>query len=183
MAWNEPGNNDNDPWNPDKNRNNGAGRPDGDREKDANNDPWGRKPGGKEQGPPDLDEAFRKLMDMLGVKKSRKSGGSNNGGDSGMSGKFGGGLIAVVLLAVLGLWGATGVYQVDQQERGVVLRLGEYHSTVMPGLHWNPSMIDSVTTCMGSLCVCFRIAKAKTLDPSLSTVFSGDLGLNVGLLT
>lgn len=145
MAWNEPGNNDNDPWNPDKNRNNGAGRPDGDREKDANNDPWGRKPGGKEQGPPDLDEAFRKLMDMFGVKKSRKSGGSDNGGDSGMSGKFGGGLIAVVLLAVLGLWGATGVYQVDQQERGVVLRLGEYHSTVMPGLHWNPSMIDSVT--------------------------------------
>ena len=69
MAWNEPGNNDNDPWNPDKNRNNGAGRPDGGREKDADNDPWGRKPaGGKDQSPPDLDEAFRKLMDMLGVK-------------------------------------------------------------------------------------------------------------------
>ncbi|KZN15412.1 FtsH protease activity modulator HflK [Marinomonas sp. TW1] len=144
MAWNEPGNNDNDPWNPDKNRNNGAGRPDEGRDKEKSNDPWGRQSGGKDQGPPDLDEAFNKLMDMLGVRKSRKGGGSNGGG-SGLSGKFSGGLIAIVLLALCALWAATGVYQVDQQERGVVLRLGEYHSTVMPGLHWNPPMIDSVS--------------------------------------
>ncbi|MEP3349640.1 MAG: FtsH protease activity modulator HflK [Marinomonas sp.] len=146
MAWNEPGNNDNDPWNPDKNRNNGAGRPDEGRDKDTNNgnDPWGRKAGGKEQGPPDLDEAFRKLMDMFGVKKSRKTGGPNGGG-SGMSGKFGGSLIAIALIAVGALWAATGIYQVDQQERGVVFRLGEYHSTVLPGLHWNPPLIDSVS--------------------------------------
>ena len=144
MAWNEPGNNDNDPWNPDKKRDTGAQRPDDGREKDSNNsDPWGRKPGGKEQGPPDLDEAFKKLMDMLGVKKTRKSGGP--GGDSGFSGKMGGGLIAILLIALIALWAATGVYQVDQQERGVVLRLGKYHSTVMPGLHWHPPMIDTVS--------------------------------------
>ncbi len=144
MAWNEPGNNDKDPWNPDNNRNNGAGRPDGGREKETENDPWGRKPGGKDQSPPDLDEAFRKLMGMFGGKKSGNSGGSNNGGP-GVSGKLSGGLVAVVLIALLGLWAATGVYQVDQQERGVVLRLGKYHSTVMPGLHWNPPLIDSVS--------------------------------------
>ncbi|BFM48611.1 FtsH protease activity modulator HflK [Marinomonas sp. THO17] len=144
MAWNEPGNNDNDPWNPDKNRSNGTGRPDEGRDKEKGNDPWGRPSGGKEQGPPDLDEAFNKLMDMLGVKKSRKGGGSSNG-SSGFSGKFSGGLVVIVLLALFALWAATGVYQVDQQERGVVLRLGKYHSTVMPGLHWNPPLIDSVS--------------------------------------
>ncbi|MBJ7537546.1 FtsH protease activity modulator HflK [Marinomonas transparens] len=145
MAWNEPGNNDNDPWNPDKNRNNGAGRPDDGREKDADKgDPWGRQTGGRDQGPPDLDEAFRKLMDMLGVKKTRK-GGSGGGNDSGLSGKFSSGLIAIVLIGLLALWAATGVYQVDQQERGVVLRLGKYNATVLPGLHWNPPLIDSVS--------------------------------------
>jgi membrane protease subunit HflK len=37
------------------------------------------------------------------------------------------------------------VYQVDQQERGVVLRFGKYLDTVQPGLHWNPPLIDEVT--------------------------------------
>ncbi|REG81629.1 FtsH protease activity modulator HflK [Marinomonas pollencensis] len=144
MAWNEPGNNDKDPWNPDKNRTDG-GRPNDGREKDSNgSDPWGRQTGGNDQSPPDLDEAFRKLMGMLGVKKGRK-GGSGGGGDSGFSGKFGGSLIAIVLIALLGLWAASGVYQVDQQERGVVLRLGKYHETVMPGLHWNAPLVDSVS--------------------------------------
>jgi membrane protease subunit HflK len=55
-----------------------------------------------------------------------------------------GGLLAVGVVAVTALWGASGIYQVDQQERGVVLRLGKYHETVMPGLHWNPPLIDSV---------------------------------------
>jgi len=38
-----------------------------------------------------------------------------------------------------------GFYTVDQQERGVVLRLGEYRTTVQPGLQWNPPLIDDVT--------------------------------------
>ena len=95
-------------------------------------DPWGRK-GRNEQGPPDLDEAFRKLMDMIGVKGNR--GGSGGGSGGGLGGKMSGGLIVVGVAAVTALWAASGIYQVDQQERGVVLRLGEYHETVMPGLH------------------------------------------------
>jgi membrane protease subunit HflK len=39
-----------------------------------------------------------------------------------------------------------GFYQLDQQERGVVLRFGKYINTVQPGLHWNPPIIDDVTT-------------------------------------
>ncbi|WP_191603112.1 FtsH protease activity modulator HflK [Marinomonas algicola] len=142
MAWNEPGNNDKDPWNSDKDRNT-SGQSDTDKNNDSpNNDPWGRDKR-NEQGPPDLDEAFGKLMEMLGVKKGGRSGGSGGGGN--LSNKFGGSLVAIVLIGILGLWGAAGVYQVDQQERGVVLRLGKYYETVMPGLHWNPPMIDSVS--------------------------------------
>ena len=36
-----------------------------------------------------------------------------------------------------------GIYQVEQAERSVVLRLGEYLETKGPGLRWNPPIIDS----------------------------------------
>jgi membrane protease subunit HflK len=53
-------------------------------------------------------------------------------------------VIAVVFL--LG-WAVMGVYQVDQQERGVVLRFGkQLEEVVLPGLHWNPPLIDKVMT-------------------------------------
>ena len=39
-----------------------------------------------------------------------------------------------------------GFYQVDEKEQAVVLRLGKYHDTVGSGLHWNPKLIDSVST-------------------------------------
>ncbi len=125
MAWNEPGGNGNnqDPW--------GGG-----------NDNRGGK-GGGDQGPPDLDEALRKLQDKLnnifGGKKS--SGGS--GGNGGNTGSGAGFFWVVVLIAVL-VWGGMGVYTVDQQEQGVVLRLGKFSETVGPGLQWNPPLIDAV---------------------------------------
>lgn len=52
------------------------------------------------------------------------------------------GLVAVVVLVAYFL---LGIYQLNEQERGVVLRLGVYKETVGPGLHWNPPLIDSVT--------------------------------------
>ncbi len=39
-----------------------------------------------------------------------------------------------------------GIYQVNEQERAVVLRLGVYHTTKGAGLHWNPPLIDKVET-------------------------------------
>jgi membrane protease subunit HflK len=50
-----------------------------------------------------------------------------------------------LLLVALVIWAAMGFYQVDQQERGVVLRFGKYHDMVQPGLQWNPPLIDEVT--------------------------------------
>lgn len=86
--------------------------------------------------------------------KPRPSGGGSGPEDwlrkleQTVTGLFGGngrsGLITVAVLALL-LWGLLGIYQVNEQERAVVLRLGVYHATVGPGLHWNPPIIDSVS--------------------------------------
>ena len=52
------------------------------------------------------------------------------------------GIAIAVLLLGYGFWG---LYQVDQQERGVVFRFGEVRDeVVLPGLHWNPPIIDRV---------------------------------------
>ena len=124
MAWNEPGGNGNnqDPWN------SGGGR---------------RGGGGNDQGPPDLDEALQKLQEKLnGI--FGKTGGSKGSGGSGSSGGSTGGFFGIIALVILIGWGALGFYTVDQQERGVVLRLGKYSETVEPGLRWNPRLVDDV---------------------------------------
>lgn len=126
MAWNEPGGNGNnhDPWS-------GGG------------DNRGKR-GGKDQGPPDLDEAMRKLQDRIG---GIFGGGKKRGGFGGGAGGKGGGsgfFVVLIVLAAL-FWAGMGFYTVDQQERGIVLRLGKYHDTVQPGLQWNPPLIDEVT--------------------------------------
>lgn len=125
MAWNEPGGNGNqhDPWG------NGGRKP------NQNSDNNGKRPN---QGPPDLDAALKNLQEKLG----KFLGGKNSKQPS----KFGGmGLIGIVLVLIAAIWAASGFYLVDQAERGVVLRLGKYHETVMPGLRWNPPIVDSVS--------------------------------------
>ena len=109
---------------------------------DKPRDPWGG--GGKQnqnQGPPDLDETLGKLFEWLGGIFG--GGGKSGGGGGGKSAS--GGLIVTVLVVAAVAWGLMGFYTVDQQERGVVLRLGKYHSTVQPGLQWNPPLIDDVS--------------------------------------
>ena len=110
MAWNEPGGGDKDPW---------GGRGD--------------------QGPPDLDEAFKRLQAQLaGI-----FGGGGGGGSGGRG--FNSGLFGLVLVGLVLLYLGFGVYQLDQQERGVVFRFGKVkEDVVMPGLHWNPPIIDVV---------------------------------------
>jgi membrane protease subunit HflK len=118
MAWNEPGGNSN------------------------NQDPWGSGGGGRrgggggdQKGPPDLDEAFRKLQDSLnGMFGSKKRGGGSGIGSGG--GKRGGmALVWISLVVLLAVWLFNAVYIVDEQEQAVVLRFGKYHETVGPGLN------------------------------------------------
>jgi membrane protease subunit HflK len=113
MAWNEPGGGDNKP-----------------------RDPWG----GGDQGPPDLDEALKKLQEKIGGLF-----GGGGGGSSGGSSALSGAMFGVIAAGALLVWALMGFYQIDEQERGVVLRFGKYLETVQPGLQWNPPLIDDVT--------------------------------------
>ena len=118
MAWNEPGGNN-----------------------QGDKDPWGNK---NDQGPPDLDEAFKKLQNNLSQMFGGKSGGSGGAG-GGSSLKMNSGMIGgLIILAIVG-WALSGVYTLDEKERGVVLRLGKVNDEILlPGLHWNPPIIDRV---------------------------------------
>lgn len=104
-------------------------------------DPWGS---GGDQGPPDLDDVFRKFRSQFG---------GFFGGGSGDSGSSGGGArrflsikaLIIALLVLVAIYGMFGWYQVDQQERAVVFRFGKVQEAVkQPGLRWNPPIIDVV---------------------------------------
>jgi membrane protease subunit HflK len=107
MAWNEPGGDKNDPW---KNR------------------------GGKEQGPPDLDEVLKNLFGKFG-----KSGGGGSGKSyTGMG-------VGLVLGIMVVVWGLSGFYTIKEAERGVILRFGENTGVLaQPGLSWKMTFIDEV---------------------------------------
>lgn len=120
MAWNEPGGNNRDPWS-------GGG-------------------GGKNQGPPDLDEVFRKFKERLDRMFGNRGSG-NRGGDGagGSGGGFGAGGLAIIVVVALLVWLASGIYIVEEGRRGVVTRFGEYVATTGPGPHWHlPYPIESV---------------------------------------
>jgi membrane protease subunit HflK len=128
MAWNEPGGGNRDPWNS----------------------------GGRDQGPPDLDEVVRKLSDKFNALLGNRRGGNNNdnnsGGSSGSAGSGGGGIsgsgiagigLIVGIIALIG-WLIASIYIVNEGERGVVLRFGRYLETTMPGPHLRLFPIDRV---------------------------------------
>lgn len=56
-------------------------------------------------------------------------------------------LITLGIIAAIGLWFASGIYIVDPDEQGVVLRFGKYHTTTEPGLNYHlPYPIETVST-------------------------------------
>ena len=100
------------------------------------NDPqWGRRGnGGGNDGPPDLDEMWRKFNQRLNGLWGRRSSGGG-GGDSPNMRHIGGGfgLIAGLVLMV---WLASGFYIVVEGQRGVVLTLGKFSEVTNSGLRW-----------------------------------------------
>lgn len=131
MAWNEPPDN-----------------------KNRDQDPWGKRPGGNNSGggPPDLDKVLgdlsKKLKSWLGGNKGGSGGGDGGGGRGGKSmgpqnikGLI---LAAVIVLGGLGLYNS--FYTIDEQQRGVVLRLGTFHKIEMPGLRFKLPLVDQVET-------------------------------------
>ena len=116
MAWNEPPDN-------------------------RGQDPWGNR-GRSNDGPPDLDDIVRKVQEgfggLFGGKRSKSSKPEKEGGGFPFSW-----LIVVIVLVLLLLVDIT--YMVDQQERGVVMRFGNFEKILQPGLNFTfPSVIDKV---------------------------------------
>ncbi|WP_186006396.1 FtsH protease activity modulator HflK [Klebsiella michiganensis] len=132
MAWNQPGNNgqDRDPWGSSNNQGGNSG---------GN----GNK-GGREQGPPDLDDIFRKLSKKLGGLGGGKGGQGGGSGSQGPRGPMGGRIVGIVAAAAVIIWAASGFYTIKEAERGVVTRFGKFSHLVEPGLNWKPTFIDNV---------------------------------------
>ncbi|WP_147306721.1 MULTISPECIES: FtsH protease activity modulator HflK [unclassified Wenzhouxiangella] len=141
MPWNEPG------------RGSGGG---GDR------DPW---KGGNGQQPPDLDEVFANVQRRL--KKIMGGGGDDGGGGKGGSG--GGSFAPIIGLIVLLLvvWIAwSSIHIIDESERGVVLRFGEYNRTLNPGLKFTfPQPVEELQT--------VNVSRVRSLENS-SRMLTGD---------
>ncbi len=99
--------------------------------------PWDR--GGGNEGPPDLDKIVRdwqkRFNALFGGRGGDKGGGSGAGASS----------LAGILVLALIAWAATGLYRVDDPERGVILRFGKVQDVSLPGLRWHfPWPIETV---------------------------------------
>lgn len=113
MAWNEPGNNDKD------------------------RDPWGsgNRGNGSNEGPPDLDEAFRKIQGQLGGLFGKNNAPNNKQNNSPYF------FVSAIILAAILIYNS--VFIVQQPERAVILRFGEFHSVLAPGLQFMIPLVDT----------------------------------------
>lgn len=105
----------------------------------ANEPQWGK---GGNDGPPDLDELWRRfnqrLSGMFGGKGGKGGSGNASSGGSGLG-------IGLIVGVVFLLWVASGFYIVDAGERGVVTRFGRFVETTQPGPRWHiPYPIEAV---------------------------------------
>ena len=98
-------------------------------EPNGNKDPWGRKnKSGSEID--DLIKSFSKFFDDI-LNSSGGSGKSSN--------KKNVGFLALIIIVIYFL---SGVYIVNDGERGVVLQFGKFVSITGPGPHWVPRLIQ-----------------------------------------
>ena len=107
--------------------------------KDKGGSPWGTPPGGgngsgKGPTPPDIDAIIRDIQNKI---NKFLPGGSKSGGKP----------IGLILIILLFVWLASGLYRVGPDEQGVVLRFGKFVKTTQPGLHYHiPIPVETVQT-------------------------------------
>ncbi len=120
MSWNQGGGGGG-PWG------GGGGGPGG---------PWGGAGGGGNFRPPNFEDSLRRLQDLL--RRILPGGGAPLGGGKGWLLGF---------AVILALWVASGIYRVDPDQQGVVLRFGAYDRFANPGLNFHlPWPIEEALT-------------------------------------
>ena len=106
---------------------------------DDKRNPWQSD---RDRGRGDLDEVVRDMQRKLsGLFGGRGRGGSGKGPGGKSSG--GRGMASAVLGIAVAGWVLWGLYSVDDAERGVVLRFGEFHTITQPGLRWRIPLVDT----------------------------------------
>ncbi|MES2984219.1 MAG: FtsH protease activity modulator HflK [Pseudomonadota bacterium] len=133
-----------------------------------NNSPWGRPNGGRGPtggGPigggnggkgPGNHNPFEKII-RDGGAKMRGAMNKNSGGGSEKQ------IVVLALAAVFVLWLASGIYRVNSDELGIVLRFGEFKRIASPGLNYRlPSPVEQV------------------IIPSVTTVNKVEIGYRAG---
>ena len=155
MAWNNNGPN---PWGSSggSSGNSGGGSGDGKQtggpwgpsgNQGGGNQGGGRGPGGRGPVPPDLDQLIARAQAFIRglLPGGLGSGGQGPGGRPTLPGGFrpggfamGGRGLALLGSAVVALWLASGLYRVQPDEQGVVLRFGAFNRIDLSGLnyHW-----------------------------------------------
>ncbi|MEL7492164.1 MAG: FtsH protease activity modulator HflK [Pseudomonadota bacterium] len=110
--------------------------------------PWGQQPrnnGGGNRGggePPDLEELLQASRQRL---KRAFPGGRGGRGGGGRGFELNAATTGLIAVGVLALWGISGFYQVEAQERGVVTTFGKFTNVTTPGLHWHvPAPVQAV---------------------------------------
>jgi len=103
--------------------------------------PWGSPPrggggngSGRGQKPPNIDEVIKKIQSLINkFIPGGKSGGSKP--------------IILGIVFLIFIWAFSGLYRVQPDEQGVVLRFGKFVSTTQPGLNYHiPYPIETVLT-------------------------------------
>lgn len=115
----------------------GRGGPD-DEDKDGRDRQQNPRP--QQDGPPDLDELWRDFNRRLNGLFGRKdNGGGNNNQNFGgprTPGRGSGIGAGVLVVAVLGIWLASGFFMVQEGQTAVVLQFGKFKYTTGPGINW-----------------------------------------------
>jgi len=98
-----------------------------------NKDPWNRKP----RGSSEIDNLVKDFSNFL--KKLLGTSDNKGGNDFGAPSKKNTSVLVGILFVIYLL---SGIYIVNDGERGVVLQFGEFKSITMPGPHWVPRIIQ-----------------------------------------
>ena len=100
--------------------------------------PWGNLPsgngGGNSNQPPDFEEMLRRGQDQF--RRMFPGGGGN--ADSAR-------LFILAFVGLIAFWFFTGIYKIEPEEQGVILRFGALHRITDPGLNYHlPAPIEQV---------------------------------------